>query len=63
MHIVIIGFGISGVSVAKTLREQSNVDITIVTSESGSFFSRPALMYVYLGKMRFQDILPMPSDY
>jgi NAD(P)H-nitrite reductase large subunit len=63
MHIVIIGFGISGVSVAKTLREQSNADITIVTSESRSFFSRPALMYVYLGKMRFQDILPMPSDY
>lgn len=63
MHIVIIGFGISGVSVAKTLREQSNADITIVTSESGSFFSRPALMYVYMGKMRFKDILPMPSDY
>ena len=40
MHIVIIGFGISGVSVAKTLREQSNADITIVTSESRSFFSR-----------------------
>lgn len=63
MHIVIIGFGISGVSAAKTLREQSNADITIVTSEDRSFFSRPALMYVYLGKMRFKDILPMPSDY
>ena len=41
MHIVIIGFGISGVSVAKTLREQSNADITIVTSESKSFFHDP----------------------
>jgi NADPH-dependent 2,4-dienoyl-CoA reductase/sulfur reductase-like enzyme len=28
-----------------------------------SFFSRPALMYVFMGKMRFKDILPFPSDY
>lgn len=63
MHIVIIGNGISGVSVAKSLREYSDAEITIVSSESISFFSRPALMYVFMGKMRFKDILPLPSDY
>jgi len=63
MHIVIIGNGISGVSVAKSLREYSDAEITIVSSESMSFFSRPALMYVFMGKMRFKDILPFPSDY
>jgi NADPH-dependent 2,4-dienoyl-CoA reductase/sulfur reductase-like enzyme len=63
MHIVIIGNGISGVSVAKSLREYSNAEITIISSESISFFSRPALMYVFMGKMRFKDILPFPSDY
>jgi NADPH-dependent 2,4-dienoyl-CoA reductase/sulfur reductase-like enzyme len=63
MHIVIIGNGISGVSVAKSLREYSDAEITIVSSESMSFFSRPALMYVFMGKMRFKDILPLPSDY
>jgi NAD(P)H-nitrite reductase large subunit len=63
MHIVIIGNGISGVSVAKSLREFSDAEITIVSSESISFFSRPALMYVFMGKMRFKDILPFPSDY
>jgi NADPH-dependent 2,4-dienoyl-CoA reductase/sulfur reductase-like enzyme len=63
MHIVIIGNGISGVSVAKSLREYSDAEITIVSSESISFFSRPALMYVFMGKMRFKDILPFPSDY
>lgn len=63
MHIVIIGNGISGVSVAKSLREYSDDEITIVSSENISFFSRPALMYVFMGKMRFKDILPFPSDY
>lgn len=63
MHIVIIGNGISGVSVAKSLREYSDAEITIVSSESMSFFSRPAFMYVFMGKMRFIDILPFPSDY
>lgn len=63
MHIVIIGNGISGVSVAKSLREYSDAEITIVSSESISFFSRPALMYVFMGKMRFKDILPFSPDY
>ena len=63
MHIVIIGNGISGVSVAKSLREYPDAEITIVSSESISFFSRPALMYVFMGKMRFKDILPFSPDY
>jgi NAD(P)H-nitrite reductase large subunit len=63
MHIVIIGLGIGGASVAKSLREYSTAAITIVSSEHDSFFSRPALMYVFMGKMRFKDILPFPVDF
>lgn len=63
MHIVIIGIGISGASVAKSLREHSTAHITMVSSEHVSFFSRPALMYVFMGKLRFKDILPLPADF
>jgi NADPH-dependent 2,4-dienoyl-CoA reductase/sulfur reductase-like enzyme len=63
MRIVIIGNGISGVSVATALKDVSGVEITIISSEGTSFFSRPALMYVFMGTLRFKDILPLPSDY
>lgn len=58
MHIVILGNGISGVTCARTLRKLSTHEITLVSDESDEFFSRTALMYVYMGHMRFQDTLP-----
>lgn len=56
--IVILGNGISGVTAARHIRKKSNHEITIVSAESKYFFSRTALMYVYMGHMRFKDTEP-----
>lgn len=58
MHIVILGNGISGVSCARYIRKLSDHDITIVSDESDEFFSRTALMYIYMGHMRLRDTMP-----
>jgi NAD(P)H-nitrite reductase large subunit len=56
--IVIIGNGISGVTAARHIRKNSDNEILIISAESEHFFSRTALMYVFMGHMRFQDIKP-----
>lgn len=57
-HIVIIGNGISGVTLARHIRKLSEKKITIISSESDYFFSRTALMYVYMGHMKFEHTQP-----
>ncbi|QOD60380.1 NAD(P)/FAD-dependent oxidoreductase [Polaribacter haliotis] len=57
-HIVIIGNGISGVTVARHIRKNSDKKITIVSAEHKYFFSRTALMYVYMGHMKFEHTQP-----
>ena len=57
-HIVIIGNGISGVTAARHIRKNSDKQITIVSSETKYFFSRTALMYVYMGHMKFEHTQP-----
>tara|TARA_R110002073_G_scaffold221808_6_gene382023 strand:+ start:11102 stop:12400 length:1299 start_codon:yes stop_codon:yes gene_type:complete len=57
-HIVIIGNGISGVTAARHIRKLSNKKITIVSAETDYFFSRTALMYVYMGHMKFEHTQP-----
>lgn len=61
MHIVILGNGISGVTCARFLRKNSDHDITLVSDESDEFFSRTALMYIYMGHMRLRDTMPYES--
>ena len=56
--IVIIGNGIAGVTAARFIRKLSDDRITIVSDESDFFFSRTALMYVYMGHMTLSDIKP-----
>jgi len=58
MHIAIIGNGISGVTAARFIRKLSDHKITIISSETEHFFSRTALMYIYMGHMRFEDTKP-----
>ena len=59
MHnLVIIGNGIAGVTTARHVRKMSDMKITIISSETKHFFSRTALMYVYMGQMRFKEIKP-----
>lgn len=57
-HIVIIGNGISGVTAARHVRKLSDKKITIISAETDYFFSRTALMYVYMGHMRFEHTQP-----
>ncbi|MCT4580540.1 MAG: NAD(P)/FAD-dependent oxidoreductase [Flavobacteriales bacterium] len=56
--IVIIGNGISGVTCARYIRKYSDHEIVIISSESQYFFSRTALMYVYMGHMKFEHTQP-----
>lgn len=58
MHHVIIGNGITGITAARTLRKLSDDRITVISGETDYFFSRTALMYIYMGQMRFQDTQP-----
>ena len=58
MHIAIIGNGISGITAARYIRKFSDHQITVISSESDHFFSRTALMYIYMGHMRFEDTKP-----
>jgi NAD(P)H-nitrite reductase large subunit len=57
-HTVIIGNGIAGTTSARWLRKLSDQKITMISSETDHFFSRTALMYVYMGHMRFEDTKP-----
>jgi len=62
-NILIIGNGISGVTAARHIRKQSNHKITIISAETEHFFSRTALMYVYMGHMRYENIKPYEDHF
>ncbi|MGI9545729.1 MAG: NAD(P)/FAD-dependent oxidoreductase [Flavobacteriaceae bacterium] len=57
-NIVIIGNGIAGVTAARHIRKMSDKRILIISAETDYFFSRTALMYVYMGHMQFDHIKP-----
>ncbi|SHJ16138.1 Pyridine nucleotide-disulphide oxidoreductase [Mesonia phycicola] len=57
-HVVIIGNGISGITAARHIRKNSNKKITVISAETDYFFSRTALMYVYMGHMKFEHTQP-----
>lgn len=57
-HTIIIGNGISGTTTARWLRKLSDHKITMISSETDHFYSRTALMYIYMGHMRYEDTKP-----
>ena len=57
-HIVIIGNGISGITCARHIRKRSDDQITVISSESKHFYSRTALMYIYMGHMKYEHTKP-----
>ena len=63
MHVAIIGNGISGITAARLLRKESDCDITVISSETPYFFSRTALMYVYMGQMKFEHTQPYENTF
>lgn len=63
IHTVIIGNGIAGVSCARHLRKLSDEKITIISGETPYFFSRTALMYVFMGQMRFEHTKPYEDHF
>jgi NADPH-dependent 2,4-dienoyl-CoA reductase/sulfur reductase-like enzyme len=59
MKVAIIGNGISGITAARFIRKlDEKAEITVISDESEYFFSRTALMYVYMGHLRLQDTQP-----
>ncbi len=62
-HVVIIGNGISGTTLARHIRKLSDKKITIISSESEFFFSRTALMYVFMGHIKMEHTQPYEASF
>lgn len=57
--IVIIGNGISGVTCARHIRKKDGQsEILLISGETEHFFSRTALMYIYMGHMKYEHTKP-----
>ncbi|QJD77428.1 NAD(P)/FAD-dependent oxidoreductase [Spirosoma rhododendri] len=58
-QLVIIGNGIAGITAARHVRQQDDqVRITVISAESDHFYSRTALMYIYMGHMTYAHTKP-----
>lgn len=62
-EIVIIGNGIAGITAARHIRKLSDKNITVISAETNYFFSRTALMYVYMGHMKFEHTQPYENSF
>lgn len=62
-HIVIIGNGISGITAARHIRKRSDARITVISAETDYFFSRTALMYVFMGHMEYEHTKPYEDSF
>ncbi|MFN0083404.1 MAG: NAD(P)/FAD-dependent oxidoreductase [Ferruginibacter sp.] len=56
--VIIIGNGIAGITCARYIRKLSDFEITVISSESKYFYSRTALMYIYMGHMKQEHTQP-----
>lgn len=63
MHVVIVGNGIAGISCALGIRDRdSTAQITVISGETTYFYSRTALMYAFMDKMKRQSLEPYERD-
>lgn len=63
MNIAIIGNGIAGSTAALRIAHNSSHTVQLISSESNIFFSRTALMYIFMGHMRLKDTHPFPDEH
>ncbi len=56
--VVIIGNGISGITAARYIRKNSDYSISVISDETKHFFARTALMYIYMGHMKYEHTKP-----
>ena len=64
MNVVIVGNGITGVSAGIRIRQlQPDWKITLVSGESKYHYSRPALMYIFMGHMSYEDTKPYEDNF
>ncbi|MDF9801209.1 NAD(P)H-nitrite reductase large subunit [Catalinimonas alkaloidigena] len=59
--VCIVGNGIAGITAARHIRKQksaSEYSITVISAETQYFFSRTALMYIYMGHMLYEHTKP-----
>ena len=57
-QIVILGNGVAGITAARHLRKRCDDEILVISGESDHFFSRTALMYIYMGHMAYENTKP-----
>lgn len=61
MHYVIVGNGVAGIQAALQIRQRHDPDrarITVISDETDYFYSRTALMYAFMNKMKRRDLEP-----
>lgn len=64
IEVVILGNGVAGTTAALRLRELlPEIGITVISEETELFFSRTALMYVYMRMLRFEDTVVHPASF
>jgi NAD(P)H-nitrite reductase large subunit len=62
-HVVIVGNGIAGATAARYLRKGSDYRITMISAEHPFFYSRPALMYAFMGHMEVDHLKPYEDGF
>ena len=64
MHVAIIGNGIAGITTARELRKRRpDCRITVISGESDHHYSRPALMYVFMGHLKQEHTKPYEDGF
>ena len=61
--VIVIGNGITGITFARNFRKKSSKPILIISKETPYFFSRTAIMYVYMGHLRWEDTQPYENTF
>lgn len=57
-NVVIIGNGITGITTARLIRKNSDANILVISAETDHFYSRTALMYIFMGHMKYENTKP-----